>query len=256
MFLLLYFYLLFSSLAYAAVFALYLKNASNLDLKFPKANEETHFSIAHINLSNTSSVSDLMKTIADGTPDIISFQEFTPEWSGIVTELESLGYPFSFQYPSADPYGKALFSRYKIGDQSFIYLTGIPNAQVAIEKDGIRFNVYSIYLTPALNKTSQIQSSEQLTKLSQLLSGKETRTFVLGEFNQVYWSSDIIKFRKETGLLNSRRDIIPNKSGAPYDHIFHSADMECFSFSEITDNEGNHIGCKGKFQIKKKKKAL
>lgn len=248
--------ILFTGLACTAVLALYLKNASNLSLKYPKANQEIHFSVAHINLSNALSFQDIRQVLAVDTPDIISLQEFTPEWTEVVEALTSAGYPFSFRYPSADPYGKAVFSRHPLKDQSFIYLGDVPNAYVAVDKGGIEFKVYSVYLTPALNKFTQQQSSKELGKLSEILSGKAGHVFVLGEFNQVYWSADIIRFRKETGLHNSRRDIIPNKSGAPYDHIFYSPEMECFSFSEIADEEGNHLGCKGKFQMKSKKHKL
>jgi endonuclease/exonuclease/phosphatase (EEP) superfamily protein YafD len=244
---------MFSGLICAGTLAMYLKNASNLMLKFPKANEQTTLHIAHINLSFAGKPEDLVKILEDHSIDVISFQEFTPEWSYILPDLLSDSFPFALQYPRVDLYGKAIFSRYQIFDESIIFLNGSPNLDFSLNKNGFKFNIYSVYLTPALDKISRIKSAQELESLENILRKVTENKIVIGELNQVYWSGEIMKFRRTSGLLNSRRDIMPYKNKIPYDHIFHSGDLECFSFSELEDTEGYHIGCKAKFQIKKTK---
>jgi hypothetical protein len=245
--------MMFSGLACAGILAIYLKNASNLMLKFPKANEQTSLHIAHVNLSFVGKPDDLVKIFKDHSIDVISFQECTPEWSYILPDLLSDSFPFALQYPSADLYGKAIFSKYQIFDESIIFLNGSPNLNFSLNKNGFKFNIYSVYLTPALDKISRIRSAQELESLENILRNEKENQIVIGELNQVYWSGEIMNFRRKSGLLNSRRDILPYKNKIPYDHIFHSGDLECYRFGELEDMEGYHIGCKAKFQIKKTK---
>lgn len=244
---------MFSGLVCAAAFAMYLKNASSLMLKYPKSNDQISLNIAHVNLSFINREDEINSIVADETIDVISFQEFTPEWSFILQDLLKEAFPFIVQYPSVDPYGKAIFSKFRIQNESVLFLEDIPSIDCTIEKQGFVFKLFSVYLTPALNKISRVKASEQLDRLTEVIRTTSEGVIVIGELNQVYWSGEIMKFRNNSGLLNSRRDILPNRNKMPYDHIFHSGDLECYSFSEMEDSEGNHIGCKGKFQIKRKK---
>ena len=72
----------------------------------------------------------------------------------------------------------------------------------------------------------------------------------MGEFNQVYWSHDIILFRTKTNLLNSRRTVNPATFKMPYDHIFYTPKLECYNFEDLLDTSNNHIGCFSSFQLK------
>ncbi|MBK9256275.1 MAG: endonuclease/exonuclease/phosphatase family protein [Saprospiraceae bacterium] len=242
--------ILFAGFLCAGILALFLKNASNISLKFPKENYESGLYVAHVNLSAISDLNTIDRIVADSTIEVISFQEYTPEWGSVLPEKLVGSYPFIFQFPGVDLYGKAIFSKYIIRKENILQLETIPNVELEIEKNGTGFNLVSVYLTPALDKYSKKNASAQLVTLSDKIQLLKTRTIVMGEFNQVYWSNDVIRFRNTTGLLNSRRDIIPNKIKMPYDHIFHTTDLECSGFEELLDAEGNHIGSKGKFQIR------
>jgi hypothetical protein len=247
--------MMFTSFGCAMLLAVFLKNASNSQLKNPKLNQEVRISGAHLNLSLITDAEDVVKVIKDPEIEFISFQEYTPDWGNIIPSLAGTEFPFSYQDIRMDIYGKALYSKNRIVDSSLIFTNKTSQAILGIEKNGEKFTVVTTYITPALDKRSKEVSRQELIALGDSIMKLNTNLLVLGEFNQVYWSSPIIDFRKKTSLQISRRSVNPSNFRMPYDHIFYSKELECINFSELDDQSGNHIGSKASFQILKKKKS-
>lgn len=241
---------LFTSFGCAAILAIFLKNASNTELKNPNINDEIRLSVAHLNLSLVTDVSDVVKVLNHPEIEVVSFQEYTPDWGNIIPMISD-SFPYSFQDVRMDLYGKALFSKYKIVNSEILDHQGIPNIMVKVQKDENVFTIFSTYLTPALDKNSKFQARQQIEVLEKTINQDKDNLIVMGEFNQVYWSHDIISFRNKTSLLNSRRNVNPSTFKMPYDHIFYTPSLECYYFEDLIDTGANHIGCRGSFQLKK-----
>ena len=248
--------ILFTGFACAAILALFLKNASNTELKDPKINDHGFISVAHVNLSLVTNVETIQDIIKQSDLDVISFQEYTPDWANIIPHLAAESYPFSYKDVRIDLYGKAVFSKYEIKNSRITSYMEIPNVVVDIMKKNQIFKIVSSYMVPALDKLSKVKAKYQYKMLGNDIIQNQTNLIVMGEFNQVYWSHDIIEFRSKTKLLNSRRDINPSSFKMPYDHIFYAPMLECYNFEDISDNEGNHIGCKSFFQMRRAKNKL
>ena len=242
--------ILFTSFGCAAILAIFLKNASNTELKDPNINDEIRLSVAHLNLSLITDVKDVMKVLSHPEIEVVSFQEYTPDWGNIIPMISD-SFPYSFKDVRIDLYGKALFSKYKIVHSEIIDHQGIPNLIVKVQKDENEFTIYSAYLTPALDKNSKLMARHQIEILEKIINQDKDNLIVMGEFNQVYWSHDIISFRNKTSLLNSRRTVNPSTFKMPYDHIFYTPSLECYYFEDLIDTSANHIGCLGSFQLKK-----
>ncbi|MBK9736181.1 MAG: endonuclease/exonuclease/phosphatase family protein [Saprospiraceae bacterium] len=248
--------ILFTGFVCAAILALFLKNASNTELKDPKINDQGFISVAHINLSLVTNVATIQNIMNQSDLDVISFQEYTPDWANIIPHLAAKSYPFSFKDVRMDLYGKAVFSKHEIKNFYVTTYMEIPNLVVDIKKKNQNFKIISSYMVPALDKLSKEKAKYQYKMLGDDILQNHENLIILGEFNQVYWSHDIIEFRNKTKLLNSRRDINPSSFKMPYDHIFYAPMLECYNFEDISDNENNHIGCKSFFQLKKEKNKM
>ena len=242
--------ILYVSFGCAAALALFLKSASNNELKNPLATNEDKFILAHINLSVITDEGVVKNLMLDPEIDAVSVQEYTPDWAMLMPVLLDTSYKYSHQNVRMDLYGKAVFSKHPIHLVDSLNFDDIPNIDVNILKKNKTYRLLSTYLTPALDNASKSKAKTQFKALKEKINKTAENIIVSGEFNQVYWSNDILTFRNETGLLNSRRNVNPSTFKMPYDHIFYSSDMECFNFTELNDNQGNHIGSKASFQIK------
>ncbi len=245
---------LYTSFSCAAALAIFLKNASNTELKNPKLNEKDKITVVHLNMSLISDIATVQNIIRDSTIDVISFQEYTPDWANIIPLIISSNFPYAYEDVRMDLFGKSIFSRIPIQNPKVIEFLGIPNIELQMEVGEEIFTILSLYLTPALDNRSKGVAKSQIEELNKYcLSEKKTR-IIMGEFNQVYWSHDIITFRTKTGLLNSRRNVSPNTFKMPYNHIFYTSNVECYYFDEIRDDSGEYVGSKSSFQLKSDKR--
>lgn len=241
---------LFTSFGCAGILALFLKNASNDNLKNPTINQQIKVSIAHINLAAVSDVENFWNILKDSTIDAVIVYEYTPDWDKVLKVISKNYKPYYSTYTKDDVYGKAIFSAYPILNTDTILYDKNPNLQCLISKNSAEFNILSTYITPSLSTSSSNTSSQELSTIANHLIYKQSHTIVSGEFNQVYWSFDVMNFRTKTNLQNSRRSINPSSLKMPYQHIFYSHDLECTMFEDLFENKTTDIGCKGTYQIK------
>ena len=241
---------MFSGLACTAALCIFLKSASHDTLKLSEVNTNPKLNVAHINLSNITYDFDTIKNmLVNEEIDIVSFQELTPDWKFLGHELED-SFPYSISEVRIDPYGLAVFSSLPLIESDTFLCNGIPNMSVVVEKSDMKFQVISSYLTPALDNKSLAEAAQQLGVIGEKVANSDNPVIALGEYNMVYWTNEIMNFRSETKLQNSRRDLVVGNFRVPYDHIFFSDALECTQFKEMKDLSQNYIGILGTYQIK------
>lgn len=243
--------LMFVCLGCAAIMCSFLKKHSNYNLILPTENHQPSVSIAHYNLSNiTSDPEDFFSMLNKASTELISFQEFNPFWDKLISEKLASTYPENLKITRVDPFGAAIFSKTPLiaKDTFFSGMTPTLMASVRLGDDNI--NIYSSYITPALDSKSNEKAQNQLTRISEMIHERKESSIVVGEFNDVYWSNNIRKFRSDNNLFNSRRNTTPASFAIPYNHIFYTSDLECTLFKEINDVNNTRIGIIGRYQLK------
>jgi len=243
--------IMFAGLACSAALALWLKNASNDNLKLPILNEEVKLKIAHVNLSNIDDrLIETLHILDKEQVDVVSFQELTPDWTNVLADELASGFPHKFTNVRIDPYGMAIYSKYPFSEADTILSGGIPSLSVDVSFGGEVFHIISTYLTPALDNKSLQQAAAQLKRVSAQVNKVNENVVALGEYNMVYWTQEIRNFRSSTNLKNSRRDIAQGNLRVPYDHIFFSSDLECIEFKELIGDQQKYLGILGTYQVK------
>jgi len=245
--------LMFAGLLSTGTVAIYLKSASFEGLKHTTDSGEKGIHLAHVNLSLVTDIGSVYDIVSDTTIDIISFQEFTPDWAALIPTLMDSSFAYRYEDIRMDLYGKAIYSVFpftvaeseNVGSQ-------IATPIITVNTPITKLRLITPYLTPALDRRSRILAQEQLKELKTIMKKDSISTVVMGEFNQVYWSKDILQFRKQADLLNSRLEVSPASLKMPFDHIFYTSKMDCMGFEEINDKGGSHIGCKARFLMHKK----
>jgi len=242
--------LMFISMLACGLLAFYLKTASNTDMVLPQQNNLPKVKVAHFNLSSFNRYDETFKDkILSTDCDIISFQEYTPDWDAFISQELIDHYPFSHRMVRIDFLGMGIFSKTPMKDIQRFYYKEIPNIHCTINSGLLDINIVSTYIAPPSIESKELKTEGHLEKLAQYINQLKNPTITLGEFNQVYWTQDIKSFRDKTKLNNSRRKV-SLRSSVPYDHIFYTSQLECVKFWEIDNAVQDHLGIAGIFQIK------
>jgi len=244
--------LMMVSLGASMFLAVFLKQASNSNLVLPQKNEQHSVSIAHINLSNINgNINLFFKTLNQISPDIISFQELTPDWHFLLTQNLRNSYPHRHSMVRIDYYGMAYFSKKDIVEIDTMIYEDIPNLEASLNlNQEQKLSIISSYMLPPLYNQLDLKRKKHFDMISKRIKQINLPVIALGDYNLTYWSSEIRNFKSAGNLENSRRDISGNGLRVPHDHIFYTTDLECSEFIEMINPDGSHLGIIGSYQIK------
>ena len=241
--------LLFISFLCTGILAMFLKEASNTALRYPEENILHNLNIAHFNLSNLQhDLADVIKVINTQNPDIITFQEYTPEWTNILRKVIKNKFKFSRTEVRIDPFGMAVYSKLPMHDVKILPYNKIPNLSFSVNVNEEPVNLILSYILPPVMDQIDQNTNDHLTMIGDFISSIKTPAIVLGDFNMVYWSTEITRFRNKYKLNNSRKQSNSFGLTIPYDHMFYTHDLECTSLLDISNEKGEHIGINGVFQ--------
>lgn len=250
--------LMFVALAACVALCLYLKSVSDQRIKFPSENANTQISVANVNLSLSEDYAETMRTIWGADVDVVSFQEYTPDWHEYLTYELTERYPHRVTNTRIDPYGMAMFSKYPIDEINTFNFEDVPNLHTAVTvNEATQIHLISAHTTAPVNAEAYNRIRAHLKEISNYVNNLAGPVITLGDFNIPSWSSEVQEFKSFAGLIDSRRDVIPASIQGtisllkiPIDHIFYSADIECTAFGVITGQNSAHVGILGRYQMK------
>ena len=243
--------ILLGSLFFIAILCYFLKDASSNNLQTPQENNQMKLAVAHVNVSSVEeSYQTFFSQLKGENLDIISFQEIKPDWSVFLREELSTIYPYKAENVRIDPFGMAIYSKYPIVTVDTIFYEQVPGLEAMILlPDENKIRVFNTMLTPSIDNQLDELQDHQLKYLGSYLNQNQSTSLIMGDFNMVYWSSRIRDFRIKTGLKNSRRDVSSSVLSIPYDHIFHSPNLECTMFRDLVDSLGYRLGISANLQF-------
>ena len=250
--------LMFIALGACGCLCLYLKGVSDQRIKFPSENANPQISVAHINLSLSDDYAETMHTIWSADVDVISFQEYTPDWHDYLTTELASRYPYKSCHTRIDPFGMAMFSKFPIDNINTFDFGEVPNlhAQVSVDHD-VKIHLISAHTVAPVNGAAYTRIRDHFRQVSEYVRGLDGPVITLGDFNIPSWSSEIKEFKSFAGLNDSRRDIVPSSLQGtisllkiPVDHILYSDEIECTAFRVLAGQHATHLGIFGKYQMK------
>ena len=101
--------LMFITMLASGLLAFYLKTASNSSMVLPQTNNLPKVKIAHFNLSSFDAYDPTFKDIILETEcDIISFQEYTPDWDAYIRRELNKEFPHAHKMVRIDVFGICL----------------------------------------------------------------------------------------------------------------------------------------------------
>ena len=247
--------LMFISFACCAMLSLYLKEVNYP--AFPVHHEEEEISplrVAHFNLANTEGgYEETIQRILSSNADIVSLQEFTPDWKELLDESLSQVYPNAHKIIRMDPFGMAVYSKYEfLFIDTFLY-DDLPNIIVRVKPMEFSESIYVIssYTTPPLYTTALKKMRNHLDKLSAYIKALQGPVIAVGAYHAPPWWKEIVEFKSETKLLDSRKQAIHQYSSFlsnPVDYILYSEHLNCLTYEHISTEASSSIGILGAYQ--------
>lgn len=213
-----------------------------------------NFSVATFNLALSDDGYDTtILTIIDADADLIALQELTPDWHNYLQNNAALKklYPFDTSIVRLDFHGLAIFSKYRFASIDTFHFREIPNIIGSIAHDSLSQPVcfISSHTTPPVNTNAYERIDSHLQVVAQRALELRKPVLVMGDFQVMPWSSEVVRFKTKGVLLDSRRDM--SLTYLPYDHIFYSKELECTDFKSIGTKNTTHLGVMGEFQLAK-----
>lgn len=249
--------LVYFSMFSAAIITFFLQTLSNgeLMLNKNKFNNEEGLHVLHINVFNYQNDNKtLLQKIKKTKPDIISFEEWTPDFKKYFLEHLQGDYPYYSVMNSIDADNKIVMSKYKINKVDTFYINMHPQLDIFFDYKGDTANIIFVYLFPEIKAKSDAFYL-QTVQLADYVKTKKNPFIIVGDFNQVYWSKGIRNFLLDTKLKNARRYVSFAKRN-PYEHIFYSNGIFCNDLQEVYDNNNEPYGIEGVFIINGKINSL
>lgn len=248
--------LMLTSIICCAGLCIFLKNASADQFRIPAQTSEEVLQTVHLNLSASEQNHQLtIDAIIRSDADLVSLQEVTPDWAVVLEEGLKDQYPHHEMIVRMDPYGSAIFSKYKIKSLDTFNFEHIPNIVGCVRPEGFMEDVYFIsshttapLYSGALNKMRA--HLKQITTYVQSIPGP---VITMGDYNAPPWWTEIQDLKYE-GRLHDSRTSAANGIGAlfenPIDYILHTDQLKCVGFENIETSSYQHLGIKGTYQYK------
>ena len=247
--------LTYISFACCAILCLYLRHKVSPDstfrYRFAEATNAPRLKVLHLNTSATDGdIETVSRNILKTNADLVSIQEFTPDWEMILPNFLEKDYPYRFIHTRMDFYGMAIFSKKPLTKVDTFNLNGIPHLIGSIKKAEKYPEVFFIgsHTMPPVNTDAYGQIREQLEGVAQRVNIINAPMIAFGDYNVVPWSSEMSLFREKTGLSDGRREF--SLGGIPNDYILFSKHFNCLEFKNIKDTSGTAVGILGNYQLK------
>lgn len=140
-----------------------------------------------LNLTNSNQeVQAVAKEIASLQPDILFFQEYTPQWQ-VAMQKEGVfdSYPFGLADEKSQPYGVAIWSKHPV-DTDLWQMDDTTVIHAIMKVDGETLELFNLYLPPLIDDFSTWD--ERMATVAETLLQVEGPVIAIGDYNQTRYN--------------------------------------------------------------------
>lgn len=244
-----------STILFSSHFMGHIGNQENEKLVFEIKNPK--LKIAHFNvLKYNSAKKEIISTIIKSDADIVSLQETDEKWTNEIEKSVKKEYPFSIYFPSdVCCIGISLLSKQPLYNANISFHGGLPNIEADLIFNDVVTHVITSHTSSPISRSNLNNRNTHLKDLSDHVVKIDSPTIVIGDFNTVPWDNNLVSFKANTQLKDSRKkyeSTFPSyfgKAGIPIDYIFHSNEISCISFKTIKIKGSDHFGIIGEYAM-------
>ena len=133
--------------------------------------------------------------------DFIMLAEVTAGWVNRMQPLKAT-HPYALEYPRADNFGIALYSRHPFVRAEKVELghIGLPAVRVSFGAPANPVELITLHAIPPINEAMSQDRNRQIVTVATLLERPGSGALVMGDFNAVPWSAPVRRLREAAGL--------------------------------------------------------
>ena len=213
--------------------------------------------IAHFNVLKFNSAKQaIIATIISSDADVVSLQETDEKWTKEIEKAVKKEYPYSIYFPSdVCCIGISLLSKQPLYNENISFHGGLPNIEADLIFNDVVTHIITSHTSSPISRSNLNNRNTHLKDLSDHVTKIDSPTIVIGDFNTVPWDNNLVDFKADTQLKDSRKkyeSTFPSffgKIGIPIDYIFHSNEISCVSFKTIKIKGSDHLGIIGEYAM-------
>lgn len=175
--------------------------------KYKGRYNSSSFSILEVNIKmNNKEVDKFIKLVYENKPDILVITEPNKWWENEIKELDVL-YPYSIKKPLDNTYGMIVYSKFELRDQEINFLVedNIPSFYTkVILPNNKEFDLYTLHPEPPKPGSSTYDRDTEILIVGRKIRNIDRPVIVIGDLNDVGWSSTSRLFQKYSGLIDPR----------------------------------------------------
>jgi endonuclease/exonuclease/phosphatase (EEP) superfamily protein YafD len=193
----------------------------------------------------------LLQIITDADPDVVLAVETDEWWCARLAALRSK-YPYGVQHPLSNGYGLVLSSRFELVEPTvrFVLDDAIPSVRTGVRlRNGAVIDLYCVHPQPPGLQQDSTERDVELVLVGRDIRQRGRPAILLGDLNDVAWSSTTLQFTREGGLLDPRRgrgfySTFPAHLPGlryPLDHIFHTRHFDVAEMRVLPRSGSDHL---------------
>ena len=215
------------------------------------AADEVSFVTANV-LQENRTAEGLLRIIAEADPDFVLAVETDEWWVTRLTEDLDDRYPHRFCVPQSNGYGMSVFSKLELEDVEIQHLLddAIPSIRMnVVLRSGQRILVHAVHPQPPRIGQDSLKRDIELDRLATIVARHHHPAVVLGDLNDVGWSTTTQRFletsnlrdpRRGRGLYNTYPAAMPGLR-YPLDHIFISHHFALRKLRVLPSYSSDHL---------------
>lgn len=214
------------------------------------ASDRLHIASLNVLQSNTDYQSTI-DYVRGEDPDIFLAMENDAAWTDALSAALDADYPYSMKIPQPNTYGMAMWSRLPFAEVERNELAGggTPSIRARVQRaDGGLLTLFAVHPRPPRPGQDSGQRDAELVLLADLVRDSGRPTLVVGDFNDVGWSSVTETFQRIGQLIDPRKgrgfnatfDARNPLMRWPLDHVFHTDDFGVLRFEAGRDVGSDH----------------
>jgi endonuclease/exonuclease/phosphatase (EEP) superfamily protein YafD len=186
-------------------------------------------------------------------PDLVLLVE-TDKWWFEQLQVIQQRYPYQVTVPLSNTYGMLLYSKLELIDKKVEYLVEkeVPSIHTVIKvHQDLQFKLHCLHPAPPspTENESSTERDAELLLVAKRVDATRIPTIVVGDLNDVAWSSTTKLFQKVSGLLDPRigRGFFNTFHASypifrwPLDHIFHSNHFRLVDIIRLKNIGSDHF---------------
>ena len=196
----------------------------------------------------------LISIIKELDADVMVFTEANDRWKNVIVKNLSSEYKYRVEMPLENTYGILMYSKLELinPEVKFIITDTIPSVHSKIRlRSGDIAQIYAIHPTPPMPQENPLSTDRdaELMLTSKLARESEHPVIVIGDFNDIPWSSTSKLFQQTSELLDVRvgRGFYSTFNAKkillrwPLDHIYVSPEFRLSSIKNCESIDSDHF---------------